>query len=138
MGYTGEKKREYQRQWMAARRAEWFAENGPCALCGSWDDLELDHVDPATKVHHVVWSWSKARREAELAKCRALCETCHKAKSKTEVVRGEQNGAAKLTAQLVREIRVSDLPHRQIARMVGVDEKNIRLIRQRKIWAHVE
>lgn len=88
-----ERQREYRREWYAARRAAWFAANGPCAQCGSWERLELDHVDPATKVHHVIWSWSDARREAELAKCQILCVDCHDEKTAGEW-HGRWNGNA--------------------------------------------
>ncbi len=71
---------EYQRQWMANRRAEWFADKS-CSWCGSTQNLELDHVDSASKVSHRIWSWSRARRDAELAKCQVLCNECHTAKS---------------------------------------------------------
>lgn len=71
---------EYQRQWVAARRADWFA-GKTCAWCGSADDLQLDHVDAATKVSHRIWSWARERREAELAKCRPLCRPCHQKKT---------------------------------------------------------
>jgi hypothetical protein len=37
----------------------------------------VDHVDPSTKVNHVIWSWSENRRLAELAKCQVLCHDCH-------------------------------------------------------------
>jgi len=76
--------RTYQRQWLAERRAEWFREHGPCALCGSSDDLQLDHIDPQQKVSHNVWSWSEQRRTAELAKCQVLCALCHYAKTGAE------------------------------------------------------
>lgn len=83
MGYVDrEKQRAYQRAWLAARKAAWIAEHGPCARCGSAKKLEVDHIDPSTKVSHSVWSWSKERREAELAKCQVLCGKCHKAKSR--------------------------------------------------------
>lgn len=71
----------YQVEWMSRRRLAWLAENGPCANCGSTEDLEVDHVDPAQKVSHRVWSWSEARRQGELAKCQALCRTCHHRKT---------------------------------------------------------
>lgn len=74
----------YSRQWIARRRAEWFAANGPCRGCGSSDRLELDHVDPAQKVSHRIWTWSAARREAELAKCQPLCHDCHRAKTRAQ------------------------------------------------------
>ena len=77
-------RREYHRQWHANRRAAWFAENGPCAKCGSWERLELDHIDRATKVDHHIWSWSEKRRAAELAKCQVLCRSCHIDKTREE------------------------------------------------------
>jgi 5-methylcytosine-specific restriction endonuclease McrA len=72
--------REYQRVWVKRRRMEWIEANGPCVKCGSTVDLEMDHIDPATKEHHAIWSWAKERREAELAKCQVLCGRCHEDK----------------------------------------------------------
>jgi len=69
--------REYQRLWMAARRKEWFDANGPCIDCGSWDKLHADHVVKEDKVTHRVWSWTKKRRDEELAKCVVRCAGCH-------------------------------------------------------------
>ena len=75
--------RKYQLKWKAYRRNEWINKNGPC-LCGSWKDLEVDHVDPSTKVDHNVWSWSNERRSEELAKCQVLCKPCHMIKTSHE------------------------------------------------------
>ena len=72
------KQREYQRMHYAGVRARWFEENGPCSECKSWIDLELHHRDPEKKISHKIWSWSKRRRDDELAKCDALCKSCHK------------------------------------------------------------
>lgn len=69
-----------------SRRGAWFAQNGPCVVCRSWDDLELDHTNPSMKIGHNVWSWSLERREKELSKCQALCHECHKDKTRSEVV----------------------------------------------------
>lgn len=75
--------KEYQRLWMAKRRADFF--NGKvCVLCGSTEELELDHIDPSTKEHHSIWSWSETRRSVELAKCQVLCFACHLKKSIAE------------------------------------------------------
>jgi hypothetical protein len=94
-----DRQRRYARYWMKLRRKEWFAANGPCKQCGSAERLELDHIDPATKTTHVVWSWAKARRESELAKCQALCHDCHKAKTIAQkskaLVHGTINGYSK-------------------------------------------
>ena len=73
---TREMQREYQRQWIAKRRQEWMVDKA-CVRCGSCEDLHVHHRDPAEKVAHSVWSWSAARREAELAKCEVLCRPCH-------------------------------------------------------------
>lgn len=75
-----EKQREYQRLWIARRRAEYLADK-TCVRCGSRDRLEVDHVDPSKKVDHRIWSWSKARRDVELAKCQVLCWDHHREKT---------------------------------------------------------
>lgn len=105
MGYIGEKKREYQRIWIAARRAKWF-DGKVCVVCGGVENLELDHTDPNTKVTHRIWSWSWQRIEEETAKCQVLCEQHHKLKTleNKEHPRGEQ-GSHKFTEEQVREIR---------------------------------
>lgn len=72
-----EAQREYQRRWMAERRAA-ALEGKTCARCGDADGpFDFHHVDPAEKLTHNVWSWSAKRREAELAKCVVLCRDCH-------------------------------------------------------------
>ena len=76
---------------MAKRREEYFKDK--CCSCGSVDQLELDHIDPTRKVSHRIWSWSNARREAELAKCQPLCSACHlkkTIKSKLSTTHGTQ------------------------------------------------
>lgn len=78
-----EERREYQRKWIAARRQEWFKDKC-CIDCGSTDRLELDHVDPEIKVTNSVWSWSKKRRETELAKCVPRCHDCHAKRSSSQ------------------------------------------------------
>jgi 5-methylcytosine-specific restriction endonuclease McrA len=82
---TGDRKREYQREWCAARRAEYFFDKF-CVRCGTTENLRLDHIDPTQKVSHRIWSWSAARREAELAKCQVLCDPCHKDKGREQLM----------------------------------------------------
>ena len=82
MGYKDpEKQRAYAREWIRKRRQKWFSQNGPCIKCGSWENLELDHIEPEKKISHNVWSWSQQRRDKELSKCQVLCQECHKAKT---------------------------------------------------------
>jgi hypothetical protein len=132
------RRREYARKWVAARRKAWLLANGPCVDCGSSEDLEVDHVDPSTKVTHNVWSWAKARREAELAKCVVRCTVCHKKKSAGEKNNaGEDNPMAKLTEDGVRLIRSSPLSLRVLADQLGVDYSLVGQVRRGQIWTHI-
>ncbi len=70
---------------MARRRKEWFDAKGPCVQCGSWQELELDHIDPKTKVSSRIWSWTQSKRDAELKKCQVLCRSCHLEKTKKDL-----------------------------------------------------
>lgn len=75
----------YKAEWIASRRREWLSANGPCE-CGSWENLEVHHINPAEKTTHRIWSWSEERRNAELAKCQPLCRECHKKETKANYV----------------------------------------------------
>ncbi len=69
--------RAYKREWYAAQRSAFFQDKA-CAWCGSTYRMELHHLDKSTKEGHCIWSWSKERREAEIAKCIVLCLKCHR------------------------------------------------------------
>ncbi len=62
---------------MRMLREEWLAKEGPCVSCGTWKQLEMDHIKSTDKEASTVWSWKAERREAELAKCQVLCKSCH-------------------------------------------------------------
>lgn len=74
---TSRERSSKQNSVMKARREAWLKEHGPCCECGSSENLEVDHVDKATKFTHRIWSYCDAKRTAELDKCRVLCRTCH-------------------------------------------------------------
>jgi 5-methylcytosine-specific restriction endonuclease McrA len=59
---------------------------GQCTACQSTDNLEIDHVDPATKSFSIgeVITHSWAKIEPELKKCQLLCTSCHSKKSETD------------------------------------------------------
>lgn len=95
---TREKQRAYQRSWLRKRREAWLRVNGPCVKCGSDHEMEVDHIDPAGKVSHAVWSWSAERRRAELAKCQVLCAECHKAKTAAQRPRAEHGTRSRYVA----------------------------------------
>ena len=78
-------KRKYQREWIKSRRTKYFLENGPCVKCGSDKDLQLDHINPETKITHRIWSRSEEFRNKELAKCQILCKDCHRLKSNKDL-----------------------------------------------------
>lgn len=77
-------KQQYQRIWIRKRR-EAFFKGKVCVNCGCSKKLELDHIDPAKKITHVIWSWSKERQAAEIAKCQILCHKCHVNKTKNDM-----------------------------------------------------
>ena len=57
---------------------------GKCMLCGSIYDLEIDHIDRATKSFSPldkILSMPWASFEEELKKCQLLCKTCHATKT---------------------------------------------------------
>ena len=84
MGYADKAtQREYQRKWIAARRAKRL-DGASCAKCGATGWLEVDHIDPKAKISHRVWSWEETRRELELGKCQVLCRKCHQEKTSAE------------------------------------------------------
>lgn len=96
MGYINiDKKRQYQKEWMRKRRESFF-KGKICTTCGSIKKLELDHIDLNTKTSNRIWSWSKERRDKEIAKCQVLCYGCHKKKTIEEkskpLVHGTYNG----------------------------------------------
>jgi len=129
-----EQQREYQRNWIAARKSKWFAENGPCKNCESWEDLELDHIDPSNKTTHNIWSWSKVRFETEVAKCQVLCKDCHKEKTIANkefgiCKFGDNHPLIKLTDKQILDIRnlyqEGGITHKQIAEKYNVGRSTI-------------
>lgn len=124
--------REYQLAWVKRRRNEWIADHGPCAICGSWDQPEVDHIDRSTKVLTPAKIWSLSpenpKRIAELAKCQVLCHDCHQEKTSTELASlhsGVRASNASLTSEkltLVRSMLAAGIRGAEIARQVKVSE----------------
>lgn len=79
--------REYRKNWRYKRWLEVCEHlGGKCAECGSTDQLQVDHIDPATNVDQVcsIWLLSRERLERELPLCQLLCAPCHHVKSSAE------------------------------------------------------
>jgi 5-methylcytosine-specific restriction endonuclease McrA len=137
---TPEAQREYQRNWVAKRRLDWFS-NKACAWCGSCDNLELDHIDPATKISHNIWSWSVERRNRELEKCQVLCAPCHinKTTINGDHARGINVATSRLNDNLVQYIKRS-YPHKtqyELATELNVHQKTIWSVLSGRTWKHV-
>lgn len=88
---TQEQYNARMRTYMLARYHERRAEaiellGGCCTICGSTEDLDIDHVDPALKTMSVskLWSVAKARYLAELKLCQLLCRPHHRQKTAAE------------------------------------------------------
>lgn len=92
MTLKGQSKRDWQNNWLKNRRLVWLEEHGPCAICKSSEQLEVDHIDPNQKISHRVWSWREDRRNAELAKCQVLCHKCHDKKTYDEARKSRKHG----------------------------------------------
>lgn len=103
-----EKQRDYQAKWRQRRWAEFVKENGPCAQCGSSENLEVDHKDPSQKVSHRIWSLSKSKREAELAKCQVLCRVCHIEKSRIEKRKLDDSQVFYIFEQRAAKVEIED------------------------------
>jgi hypothetical protein len=59
------------------------------------------------------------------------------ARGRTNKPRGEAAPTAKLTEEMVLEIRASTVPSKRLARQIGVHDKTIRNIRKHVTWRHV-
>lgn len=87
MGYEGDKKREYQRNKIAAKRAFYVDMlGGKCVKCGSIELLEFDHIDPSTKSVNPTKLWSRTHEiiMSEMVKLQLLCKKCHQEKTSAE------------------------------------------------------
>lgn len=78
------KQREFQRKWVAKRRADHFR-GKKCASCGkpvSSGTADLDHKKAKmNRTGHKIWSREKKDRSKEIAKTQILCKACHKKKT---------------------------------------------------------
>lgn len=137
--------RGYQNRWMQQRRTDWILANGPCQICGSWDNLEVDHIDASQKELNpsAIWSRRQEIREAELAKCQVLCNPCHIAKSiaNKECRRGSQASWAILTEAdviILRELYAAGgVTFRELGERYGVHRDTVRKAVRKTGWQHV-
>jgi 5-methylcytosine-specific restriction endonuclease McrA len=142
MPLYGEKRKEYEKKWLANRRLEYFKDK-KCVKCDSTEDLQLDHIDPKTKISHRIWSWSKKRREEELKKCQPLCKKCHTDKSALEnrirMIDVPNLKARRLNEEQVKEIRlnINKYAERKLAKIYNVARITIWKIKQRWVYKNI-
>lgn len=119
---------------------------GVCVRCGTQDNLEFDHVDPATKEFTISHGWSFAtdRFWLEVAKCQLLCLPHHKEKTLLETwgwALGEGNVNSKLLEVDVRNLRALyrlGRTQRSLAREFGVSRATINSILVGTTWGWLE
>ena len=82
---------EYMREYMLKRYHRRRSDSieklgGKCVVCGTTDNLEIDHIDRSTKTMAIsgLWSCNIQRYEAELKLSQLLCEEHHKQKTSRE------------------------------------------------------
>ena len=105
MAYTGDRKREYQRNWMRNRRNSAIDYlGGLCVKCGSSEELEFDHEDPSKKEFNVnaLLSRKWEVQKLELDKCQLLCNTCHLGKTVEAIVEAQHGTAARYASKVHR------------------------------------
>lgn len=75
-----------KKRWELRRKIAIGFLGGFCVDCGSTNDLEFDHVNPATKSFTIAQasSFSEERFWNEVEKCQLLCKKCHVLKTITE------------------------------------------------------
>lgn len=72
--------KQYQQNRITEGRAYAIAKlGGKCVRCGSTEDLQFDHIDRSTKVTEItrMFTFARAKLDAELEKCQLLCKPCH-------------------------------------------------------------
>jgi len=87
-----EKYNAYMKQYMAdrylrRRLAAIELLGGKCVVCGTVENLEIDHIDPQQKSFNfakALAGWAQKRIDEELKKAQLLCETHHLEKSKVD------------------------------------------------------
>lgn len=72
--------KEYQlKRYHRRRNAAILQLGGKCISCSSYEELELDHINPKDKLFSIakLWGLSEEKWQSEIAKCQLLCKTCH-------------------------------------------------------------
>lgn len=79
MPYTKEQRRVYQAQYRQKRRDTAIKLlGGACVVCGTTENLEINHIDPTTKSFTLSrWDGKASDYWEEVKKCNLLCKAHH-------------------------------------------------------------
>lgn len=140
--------REYHQKYERDRWEKRYPEalrtlGGRCVECGTTEDLQFDHVDPATKLFNI--SEGATRNENlfwdEVAKCQLLCVPHHKDKTASdghiwlEGTNNTNNKLRDLDVLYIRELYRLGHSQRAIAREFGVARQTIMSILNGETWS---
>jgi len=81
------KKRQQREKYNRRRAAALDLLGGVCAVCGTTEDLQFDHIDPALKTGNICSMFGNSSEEtlaAELELCQLLCIADHTRKTKAD------------------------------------------------------
>lgn len=76
---------EYHREYYRKRKQAIFDYlGGKCVVCGTTENLHIDHKNPKDKSFNISSKLSVKNNKEELDKCQLLCETHHREKTAEE------------------------------------------------------
>lgn len=83
--WSDEERRAYHRAYYQKRRRKIVDYlGGECAICGSKEDLQIDHKDPSQKAFDISRRLTLESVIYELEKCQLLCQAHHEEKTGQE------------------------------------------------------
>lgn len=112
--------------------------HGPCP----GDDFHAAHCD-GNKLNNTAanlrWATVSENNRDKLFHGTIRSGDRHHSKLRPEtVVRGTSHGNAKLNDEVVMRIRSDERPQREIAADIGISQSLVSLVKNRRIWAHIQ
>lgn len=132
-----EKRRNYNLEYYHKRRKLLINQlGGKCVNCGSTENLQFDHIDPASKEIKLTACLTQNidRIQNEISKCQLLCRKCHIIKTKTE-----RNGHIKVNKEIAIKICEEyinfDITQAELGRKYNLSPRTISAIVCGNRWA---
>jgi len=108
---------------------------GKCAICGSTENLEFDHIDSSSKEIKIgeCMSYDINLIQKELSKCQLLCKKCHIEKTKLN-----KDSNARISYEEAKNIRSDyinlDITQKQLGKKYNLKQREISYILRGKRW----